>query len=389
MKRNEILFIIEMYIACAITCTVMLGLGNLASKLIAVNYIIVMLIFGSIVSNQITAKKAKTLVALALIMVCSVIGVSVTGRGLSFDYMKKLIMFICTMTVYYCVNEVTVTKKMIKSYFIVTIIITLTFFYMYFSGNHAAVARGITFNLGNPNFTGICLLCTFLSVFLIYDFVDNKLYKFLIICTLAFLFYLIKLTLARSCLIAALAMIFMKLFYKGKYHKTVSFLVLIFPLVFAFLYLELVNNPVVMEKLDFLVSTGKSLTSRVGIWKRALGIIKDNLFFGNYYRATDGIGLGQLHNIMLDTLAAFGIVVFSMVIFLLNSILNQIGEKITHKYQLASIFAFYAVIFSGVFEAGMFSNSQGMYILTAGMLMLAKYDKTDTLTQPEGKISAG
>ena len=49
--------------------------------------------------------------------------------------------------------------------------------------------------------------------------------------------------------------------------------------------MELVDNERILEAFSFMEGAGKSLLSRSGIWQASLGVLKHNLFFGNYFKA--------------------------------------------------------------------------------------------------------
>ena len=147
---------------------------------------------------------------------------------------------------------------------------------------------------------------------------------------------------------------------------------MIFPLIFVFIYLELINTDIA-NIFEFINSDGKSLTSRVRIWEESIYIIRKNLLFGNYF-----YGSGNRHNTHLMILTSFGIFTFTLVIIYLNRVINYIGTYIREKYQMISLYAFYAVILMGTFEAALFSGSQGMYVFSGAFLMVAKYLKKES-----------
>ncbi len=206
----------------------------------------------------------------------------------------------------------------------------------------------------------------------------KKLTKIIYLMLSTAILIFIWITEARSCIIAAILFIILKFIPYDKYNRQFTFMVILFPLIFAIVYLVIINNSEIRGYLEFAESEGKTLTSRVAIWERAIDIIKDNLILGNYNKATDGTGMGQLHNIHLDTLAAYGIPTFITMIIFLNKIVNTIGENIKEKYQLTGVYAFYAVIIAATFEAALFSGSQGVYVFSGVFLMIAKYDRDST-----------
>ncbi len=289
---------------------------------------------------------------------------------ITFGYMKEWIIFMSTINLYFWVYAIKVNDTMIKRLFLCGVIVAIIFIVNFFTGNVKSNIRMpnlVTFGLSNPNLAGIYLLNIFLCIFNLMIFLKNILYKLISLFACGILFYFICLTRARSCIITSIAFILLSILPIRKYNKFLTFSVLIFPLIFAFIYLNLIDTDWA-RIFEFMESEGKSLTSRVKIWENTIYIIKNNLLMGNYY-----LGAGNKHNTHLMILSAFGIFTFSMVIIFLNRIVNYIGSFVKSKYQITAIYSFYAIILMGTFEAALFSGSQQMYVFSGAFLMIAKY----------------
>ncbi len=309
-----------------------------------------------------------------LIVILSYISMTKGRISVGFEYMKNWIMFITTINLYFWVYAAKVDGEMVKRILICGLVTAGIFILGFLAGRTRAnpkLPTLVTFGMSNPNLTGIYLLNVFLCVFIATKFLNKKFLRFVCYIICAMLFYFILLTEARSCILASIACILLSFLPNRKYSKLLTFIIVIIPLVFAFLYLELIDTNIV-EIFGFMESEGKSLTSRVYIWKEALYIIKKNLFLGNYY-----YGSGNRHNTHLMILAAFGIFTFTVVIIYLNRIINYIGTFVFQKYQYIALYAFYAVILMGAFEAALFSGSQGMYVFSGAFLLIAKYIQKD------------
>ena len=323
--------------------------------------------------------RAEILLWTIIVLLSFIVVITGEGGG-GFSYLRKWIFFVSTINLYYWVYSTDITFNMINKVFRCGILLSVIFIIGYAAGRGYTTEtefskKMFTLHLSNPNFTGMCALDIFLCTFIAVDFTKRKMLKLLYLTLSVVMLYFIWLTEARGSIIAALLFIILKFVPGKKYNKHITFWVIIFPLVFAILYMELINNKDIMEFFEFAVSEGKSLSSREEIWTVAIDIIKENFVFGNYFLSTGGTGQGQLHNIHLDTLAAYGIIVFVFQIIFMNRIVNNIGKEIKTSYQMTGMLAFYAVIISGTFEAGLFSGSLGIYVFFGGFLMLAKYQK--------------
>lgn len=372
-KIIEHLLVIEIYLACSITCVSMLNYKSLASLAIAVNFIVVFILFFITVLNQRYVNRSRFF-AFLLTVVFSLISVLISSTSISFEYLKKWIMFTCTMMIYYCTAEVLVTARIVSALFRGSISIAICFIGMYLSGKQYWSGGAISFNLGNPNYTGICILCVLMCLF---PFLKQKknIKKYAFLSLLVVLVYFLLLTKARACILALGAYLVVLFWPNIQYKKWLTFLFLIFPLLFAIIYMQLISNDTVREIFSFLQSEGKTLTSRVVIWNNAFNSIRDNLLFGDYYFATGGTGLGQLHNLNLDILGAFGTITFSCMTIYLYKLINSIGEQSATHNQILCIYSYYALMIAGTFEAALYSNSQGMYVLSAGLFVMARYSK--------------
>ena len=305
----------------------------------------------------------------------SLLAVIITGYTLGFGYLKKWIMFASTVNMFFWVSNSDISEVMIKDLKKTAVGIALLFVFAYLMGRTGisnSFNGALTFNFSNPNFTAISILPICFYMFILAAEHKTKLRCLLYFALAIVLGWFVWQTTARACMLSLVAFVLLLVFCK-KYNRTLTFFVVIFPLVFAILYMKLVDTEF-MQWFEFLESEGKTLTSRERIWEYTFAIIKRNLIFGNYYVATGGTGLSNLHNIHLDTLAAYGIFVFALTVWIMTAVLNKIGKGIK-KWGMTEISAFYAIILSGTFEAALFSGSQGVYFLVGGFLMMAKYHK--------------
>ncbi len=374
-KAIEKTIIVLFYAATLIACFLMLDIRTVSSALLNLNFIVVLILLIEVVFST-KRVKAKKFVALGLTIVFSFLGMILHSHTLSIGYMRKWIMFVCCIILFYVISEIKISSKMLKHYYICGVMLSAMYIYMYISGNHYVYALAITFNLGNPNFTGLCISCAILCLTscFVYKKTRNIILWIIRLALLAFLVYLIIMTRARSSLFA-LAFFLLLCLYRGRIHKTTIMVILLVPLFFAVIYLQVIHNEFIMSFFDFLLAEGKELTSRVSIWTNAFDLIKEYPLLGNYDIVTESSGIGHMHNANIDIMASFGIPVFICLTLFLYFVLSEIVDGINNRAQRISLYGFYALMFFSIFEAALFVGSQGMYVLAGGLLMSAKYHR--------------
>ncbi len=369
---ESILFSVQLICVILNVYSVIWQMNEFTSLIIALNFMITAALAFITISNK---NDKNTVILWIFIALLSYMAATSGKPDISFDYLKSWIMFMTTISLYFWVYAANINEKMINRIFICGIIIAILFIVGFFSDKvyaNSAMPDFATFGLSNPNLAGIYLLNVFLCIFILTKFSQHRFLRFVCYAMCAVLFYFIWLTEARSCVVAALVFILLSFSNIKKYSKFINFMILIFPLIFSIIYLELVDTSF-MDIFDFMEGEGKSLTSRVYIWEEAFYIIESNPIFGNYF-----YGSGNRHNTHLMIVAAFGVIVFGVVMVYLNRIVNYIGSHIREKYQTIALYAFYSVILMGTFESALFSGSQGMYVFSGAFLMIAKYERENS-----------
>ncbi len=318
----------------------------------------------------------------------SLLTVFLTGYSISFNYLKKWLMFASTVNMFFWVSNSDITEQMIRDLKKMVILIALMFGFAYITGRTGvsnSYQGALTFNFTNPNLTAISILPICFYMIIMASENKTKLRGVLYLGLGIVLAWFVWETTARACMLSIIAFFIFLVFVK-RYNRILTFAVVIFPLVFAILYMNLVNTEFV-ELFEFLESEGKSLNSRERIWAYVFAIIERNPIFGNYYISTGGSGLSNLHNIHLDTIASYGSIVFAFTVWIMVAVLNKIGEGI-QRWGMVEVLAFYSVILSGTFEATLFSGSQGVYFLVGGFLMMAKYHKSQRMPVQAVKLDS-
>ena len=315
-----------------------------------------------------------------LCMFSAFICTAIHSRGFSFVYYKKMIIFLCTILFLVVVVNAKIDRLSVETVLIINLIIASFYPILYILGYGTKRGEALVFNFTNPNLTGMYIIHSILYCILAFDYFKNKIIKTLcggLIVLLAIFDYL---TMARSSLIALA--FFLILYFYNKYRKNkvkvteiFSLCVILFPIVFAFIYLILYSFDLLSIFSFAEMGEGKGLNSRVRIWTAAFETIKENFFIGNYIVLWDD----QLHNTHLDVLAAYGFITFIFFIITFVMAANTVLKNVKTPFSKNAMYAFYAIIIMGTFEASLVSGGVGLYILSFGFLILAKYNPEEQL----------
>ena len=367
----------EMICVVLITFFTMIGNYSLVSISFNVSFIILLVVcFQRFRSGRVN----KMLFILSLIsLIVVIINLLMEGNSLgSFNYYKKLIMFLTSILFYHYallirLSETTI-KKIKLCMFIISSMLPISY---YIIGNKMTLGNLITINYTNPNFTGMWLLASIIMLVYLF-FSTQKIFNKIIIGIVATInIQLLIINNTRSCLISFIFFILMIIlgYIRRKYYfsKTFIFCLLLLPLVVAIVYLQLIDNVSFISEFDFMVSEGKSIMSRSYIWKHAVNIIKNNLFIGNYWAISGGTGQAQCHNTALDVIASYGVVVYCLYIIVLFKYTSWLSRN-RNWHTFIAIVGFIAIYISGCFEAALVAGSMGFSIFTGMLLVVGIHD---------------
>ena len=167
---------------------------------------------------------------------------------------------------------------------------------------------------------------------------------------------------------------FMSLIKKKPWYPKNNFfcvIISVFPFVFAIVYQVIMRYGLNIKGLDFLVSEGKSLSSRQSIWEDAFLLIRDHPMVGNYgyiYKSD----IQQMHNSHLDVATAYGFPALLLVCMLLYFILSYTVKNTNRDTKsYLSIWGFVSVLLLGIGEAALFSGGLSFYLLVGGLATIA------------------
>lgn len=375
-KVNKLLFLQIIFTVLIVFFTIN-KMNSIASFFFNIEFFISLaLMFSFLLKGEFELREFYNILLLFFIAGFSFIFVLYGYGELTFSYYKKVVLFFSTLLFFFIVTKIKVNKKTINLILLSNIVISMIYAISYFIGNRTYYGEGLTFNYINPNLTGMWLLHNVLYLILALNFYKNKIFRFIIFILSLFIIYFIYETGARNCLISLFLFIIMLLYinFKRKFriNKILITIFVISPLIFAIIYMVMVESGLI-NVFKFMESQGKGLDSRYGIWNKAFEVIKNRPLIGDYYSISDGTGMSQMHNSHLDIIASYGVIVFLLFVIFLIRIISSVQLECKSKLQIISLICFLVIIFMGMGEAALFNGALGMYILSGGYLLIARY----------------
>lgn len=353
--------------------------ANMASNVFTVSFIVLLYYFIKyfFARDKIIDELDGYLIAIIVASFFSVfISLLMSGKGVNFENLKQYFIFLATVIFFRLAEKMSINRKTANYIFLLNMLISAIYLYakrafpqeyLQFSSN------ALTLNFSNPNLTGMFIGVSLIYMVLGVFYFRNILLKIFCVVLAFSDFYLLLETEARNPLVALVlfAGILILSFLKTnlRFLKGFNFLVNITPIAFVAFYLTFIDAIIKKGWLDFLISSGKTLTSRVGVWKEVLEGIGNDWLFGNYV-----VGSGNAHNSQLVLLAGYGIIGLVLTITYTYKMTTAISNRITGKFQLYALTAFFAVIFMGFGEGALYSGGVGLYLLCGGFIILANSD---------------
>lgn len=351
-----------------------------ASSLLSLAFLLTFFVLLVLVVKQ--SKGGKVDKALFSLVLLSVVNVVVNAlfsdnAQISFDYFKKLIMFISAIFFFVIIRDAEIEEVEKKIAFVSGVVIAFLFPFAYFILNiRTMYGRYMTMGFTNPNFTAFWMLHGFLFAMVAIVRVKRIWLKVVFALIAVLILYMSSFTLNRSLWIQVIVFGVLTLF--GLFRKKTTLpaalivIVMILPIVFVFLYYSLLKNEWFINTFSFMVSEGKGLDSRTLVWDFALEKLQSGWIIGDYAGISHGTGASQMHNTHLDVLCSYGIVPLGLFIYILSCVGIEINRTSESFEQYVSLCAFLALILFGMFEASLVSGCLGLNYLTGAFLILAK-----------------
>lgn len=380
----KLLLIIE----AGIIVTQTMNLDDATSMLFLLTFPLTVFLWIRSVRQKMVGQDLLVLLTAMVAVINVLLDLIVSNGRFSFDYIKKLVMFIMTLLFLQTAYRMHINQELIRFINRLADILTTFLIAMYFTANsemhiiNGYVTGYLTFRFSNPNTTGLFLTCLYmLEMYRL--FARERWYvKLIHIIMAAFLAWFIVETQSRNCMLALAAFTAACFWLEFRSRRRLritrfwSVIIAWFPVLFVVAYMLLVYTPWVQNLFSFLVDVGKGLDSRMRIWMGAVESITNSPLIGSYYAISEGTGTAQLHNSHLDIAASYGIPVLVSVAFLLTQYLHQKGRYYADKESFSYILSFACAILLGLGEAALFSGGLGIYIFVGLFLMLSNRDAT-------------
>lgn len=390
LKQLDYFLLKTLYIVEAgIIITQTMGLDSLTSFLFLLTFPLTVFLW--IRSIRVTATGMDLIVVgtILLALVNVLIDSQINGGDLSFDYLKKLIMFSMTLLFLQTAYRVRVNENFVSFINKLVDFLTLYLIFMYLFRNpqmhylNGRYTAYLTFGLANPNLTGLFLISIYMLVIYRLFSVEKWKKKLVHILLAAFLAIFVFESQARNSLLVLVVFtaICCWLIFKRKRNmrigKVWAAIVSAFPALFLVVYMMLINAPWLQRIFAFMTGEGKNLNSRVYMWKNGIRLLVTSPLIGTYSQIPSIKGTSHLHNSHLDTAVSYGIPVFCLLCVLLYRYLYQNGRQYKDKGEYMYILSFCCTILLGIGEAALFSGGLGMYILAGAFLLMTNLERGD------------
>lgn len=388
-NKIEYYLITIMYLFALITITAQIfQYTRLISLMIAVIYGLSFFLLFVTWFQSFDGLDILAIIILLLSFISVFVDALMVGKGLSFSYLRKWIMFSSTIVFLTAVRKVEPNQSFIKLVFAGNDFLAVLFIEEFFRQGkrvyilNKIVTKYLCFHFTNPNLTAMFLVSICIMELIEAAESDHTLGKIGHIFLSAFLAYFINGTKSRNgiliILLFATIYIFTTLFKRKQFksHKGIAFFIAIYPLIFAYIYLQIINW-ITSEKLfSFMVEAGKSLNSRTRVWEGAVKLFRNSPIFGAYYEMSGGTGISQAHNTCLDVLTSYGVIVFALTVVFLTYILYWNGKKLAEK-KFLYLAAFGCLLLMGTGEAALFSGGLCIQVVVGIFLALINVKESD------------
>ena len=360
-----------------------LGANGLASMLFYLTFAISALLWLCTLVEQV---EPIDLVAIVTIVVASanVVANSIlTMTPLSFDYLKKLMIFACTVIYLTSCTKARVPARTLRRVPYMSFAVGAVLLASYVLWNTQMHLLGglrstyLTFGFTNPNLTALFLAC-FIMILVLEGMRARQWWlrsAFLVMAAIEVIF--LYETQSRNALLAIgvflVVAILAAMLGPGRivFHKWLFAFVSVFPLLFVGAYMAFVGNEDLMQAFSFLSGEGKGLGSRTSIWQDALDRFWESPIFGAYSQLSNGSGMSQMHNTHMDILASYGIVVLILTCVFLYLIMARSWDGGNRATRVVGVVAFECVIMLCVGEAALFAGGLAVYVFMGYFLLYA------------------
>lgn len=386
MKKEKLdFFLVSETLLCGlILLSAMLRQSALSSALFSMTFLLVLAQFALWLSRRMGLLGAAALLLgiLSVAMVCVNAIMKRQRPGLS--YFNEAVIFLATVCYLYLAATTKINRRtalwLRKGWLCVALLFPLA----YFCFPLEAAPAGLTLNLTNPNLTGLWLAV--LTIHCLLALSLPGLWRILAFFGAWMDAYLLFLTRSRSAMFG-LAFFFLLALLVRLRRRLPDWLLwaanllplLAVPAIYLFV------QPVIEKGwLDFLVSEGKPLDSRLIVWDQCFAGLRGAWLTGNYAALR-----GNAHNTGMVVLCSFGAPALAATLGYLFAILRRVRNAAGERWQMCALAGFCAVLVMGAGEGALFSGGLGIYLPACGLLFLADGDWTAQAEQKEASVKSG
>lgn len=384
LRVDTFLIKLQFLLLAGITVTQVLNKPSISSMLFMLTFLVTLAFWFLTASRRIS----KTDILMSWIIVLSFVSVAInaiiTDANVSFNYVKKLIMFWTTLIFLSSMRVYKPNHEVVQFIFRVNALMAIFLIGMHFLQHdqmytwNRRVTDYLLFRFTNPNLTaiflsGICII-ELLSAYR----AGKRKWKIFHTGLASIVAWFVIKTQCRNAqlLLAAFLMVyvFMLLFTRNRLRmkKWMAVIISVFPAVFAIMYMLYIYTPGVQNLFAFLIGEGKKLDSRVIAWTIGFQTIADSPIIGAYQQLYAGLEWSHLHNSHLDVAASYGVPVLVLLCIFLYRILTEQASQ--SRMQFVCLVGVTALLMTGIGEAMVFSGGLGVYIFLGVILMLSNYD---------------
>lgn len=297
-----------------------------------------------------------------------------TGTAFEINRLSKLVFFFSSVLIMYYSYIMNVTEKLKEKVLLSGVLIAGVYTSGYYVfGNDIMYGSGLTLGFANPNFFAFWIFHAIIYCAIYLAGEKERLKKCIVSIFMVGLLALLNETRSRSVLVALFAF-FVLIFIRAvnnKFSLKKSQIVMLctIPLLIPIFYNVIITN--LSSFFSFIVSEGKSLSSRTVPWTFAFEHIMRHPLFGSYNEAVD-FELWHMHNIYLEVMTSYGLVVFVAFFALLVKMILALNEQHITLPRYVAVSGLICVMIYSTFEASLITGCLGLIYLTAGLVILSR-----------------
>lgn len=328
-----------------------------------------------------------TLVIVVVSLTSVLVNGIAAGATFSFSYLKKYIMFVCTLLFFATAGRIGVDTRTRHLMVVMQLIVTLVLLWAYLTRKtsmhmlNGQVSSYLVFRFTNPQLTALFLSC--IIMFLVLSVVQEPSWLCKVAAAAAAcvnLFFLTE-TQSRTALIAVA--VFLVVLAERTLLRRVRVPIwkwvlaasAVIPIAVVVIYMQVLTQAWFQNMFSFMAGEGKGLDSRYTIWSAALSLLRESPLLGAYNEGGGGTGSFQLHNSHLDMAVSYGVLTLILVCIFLYAVMRQVqahtdaDARTGKSYRSVALIGFICAILLGSGEAAVFSGGLGIYIYVGIFLL--------------------